>query len=114
MEPGDILMTCGLAIMILIVVIQWYLVFRVLKDLQEQFPEKWRELGRPRLVMNNSIANNLALYRFLWRKEYLILGSISFANLCGKVRSFSIFGIGASIVWIGGAAFYIATHQVHH
>ncbi len=30
----------------------------------------WEKLGKPTMILNNSIANNLSVLRFLWKKEY--------------------------------------------
>jgi hypothetical protein len=114
MDLSGILMICGAVIMFLLWVAQLYFLFRLLKGLREEFPEKWQELGKPTLVMNNSIANTRALHRFLWRREYLSLNSVPFADLCGKVRSFFIFALIAASIWVCGGALYIATHQIQH
>lgn len=45
--------------------------YRFLSLLKEKLPEKWKALGCPTLIINNSIKNNIAILKFLKDKEYL-------------------------------------------
>lgn len=43
----------------------------LLTYLKENHTKKWEELGRPTLIMNNSIENSLNILRFIWKQEDL-------------------------------------------
>lgn len=57
-----------------------------LSQLRSRHSQKWEALGRPTLFLNNSIANGLAVQRFLWRGEYRALGDRTFARLGNFMR----------------------------
>jgi len=61
----------AIALPIVFVVVIICLNYQLLFLLRKNHPEKWRELGSPTLVMNNSIKNNLAVLKFLNNQEYL-------------------------------------------
>jgi Trk-type K+ transport system membrane component len=61
-----------------------------LRELRSRHPAVWESLGRPTLFMNNSIANGLAVMRFLWRKEYEALNDRDFAQKARVLRTLSI------------------------
>jgi hypothetical protein len=101
----------GFVAMILIVIGQWYCTQQVLKTLKNRFPEQWTVLGKPTLVMNNSLQNNKALYSFLWHKKYIDLGDETFSKQCSFLRSFSIFSITAASIWLLGGLVFILLNQ---
>lgn len=45
--------------------------YKFLVLLKEEHFEKWKELGSPTLLKNNSIKTNLAIFSFLKNKKYL-------------------------------------------
>lgn len=49
-----------------------------LRRLKNDHPQTWEKLGRPTLILNNSIANGWAVFRFVQRGEYESLGDESF------------------------------------
>jgi len=51
-----------------------YLHCRFVSLLRDKYPEKWKALGSPALLTNNSIKNNIAIMSFLKNKEYLSIG----------------------------------------
>jgi hypothetical protein len=89
-----ILMTC--------VVIGFAMHSQLLRQLRARHPQVWESLGRPTLIMNNSVANGLAVQRFLWRKEFQTLGDPEFARLAERLRTFGICYLvffGLVLVW---------------
>ena len=76
--------------------------YHFLRELRSRHPQVWDSLGRPTLVMNNSISNGLAVLRFLSRKDYEALDDPGFAQFAGRVRTFDIcytIFFGAILVW---------------
>jgi|ERR1035437_5711222 hypothetical protein len=63
---------------------------RLLKDMRTRHAAVWESLGSPTLIMNNSVSNNLAVMRFLWRKEYQSIDDPDFVALARAVRIYSI------------------------
>jgi uncharacterized membrane protein YidH (DUF202 family) len=61
-------------ILIILAVVILYLNYKLLSMLRQNHPQKWRELGSPSLIINNSIQNNVAVLRFLKNKEYVSIG----------------------------------------
>ena len=55
--------------------------FATLRRLREEHPQAWRELGSPTPILNNSIANNIAIFRFVHRGRYKILNDPDLAWL---------------------------------
>lgn len=46
-------------------------------------PEKYKEMGEPSLIMNNSLRNNIAFMRFLFRREDRALGDAGLTKFTG-------------------------------
>ena len=63
---------------------------RFLSLLHSRHPETWQALGRPDLFRNNSIANGMAVQRFLWRREYRALTDRQFVRFAELVRIYFI------------------------
>ena len=61
-----------------------------LRDMRTRHVAVWESLGSPTLIANNSISNNLAVMRFLWRKEYQSIDDPDFVSLARTVRIYSI------------------------
>lgn len=51
-------------------VIYFYVLIRVFKQLKEEHPEVWRELGSPTLIKNNTFENTATFFRFLRHGKY--------------------------------------------
>lgn len=41
----------------------------MLRILREHYPRKWKALGSPSPVLNNSVENGIATIRFIWSKQ---------------------------------------------
>jgi uncharacterized membrane protein len=64
--------------------------YHFLREMRSRHPALWESLGRPTLVMNNSVSNGLAVQRFLWRKDYEALQDHEFVLLARRLRTFNI------------------------
>ncbi len=58
--------------------------------IRKQHNATWEKLGSPSLITNNSIQNNLAFQRFLWKKEYRHLDDKKLNLLAGITRYFEV------------------------
>ena len=58
-------------VLMVLAIVGIYLQHNFISLLKQTHHEKWEELGRPGLVMNNSVKNNIAIFNFLRKKEYL-------------------------------------------
>jgi hypothetical protein len=70
------------ALLVLLFIPGIWLHSKVLSILRDRHVSKWRELGSPTLVKNNSPANSLAVLRFLWRREYAALSDRHLSRVC--------------------------------
>ncbi len=71
-----------IALFILVVWLDW----RVLRLLRERHNGVWTQLGKPTLIWNNSIANSLAVLRFVWSGEPGKLGDRELSVMIGFLR----------------------------
>lgn len=75
---------------------------RLFSSLEQRHQAKYIDMGRPSLFMRNNIETNIALVRFLFRKEYLALGDSAIAaqgasmriHLIGHLAGFGILLVG--------------------
>ena len=63
---------------------------RFLARLQVRHPATWERLGRPSAVYSGSIANGLALGRFIRRREYESLEDDELSSFCGYYRAYAL------------------------
>ena len=68
------------AFLVMQLVVGFYLHHSLLSQLKAKHADKWRELGSPTLIMNNSIKNNIAVLRFLIKREYLKLDDMELSK----------------------------------
>lgn len=61
----------SIAVLAVFAVVIIYFNYQLLVLLRKNYPIKWRDLGSPTLIINNSIKNNMAVLKFLKNKEYL-------------------------------------------
>jgi hypothetical protein len=60
----------------------WFaLCHRLFKSLQTRHPEKYEAMGRPSLIINNSLSNNISFMKFLFKREYLDLNDPGISKL---------------------------------
>jgi hypothetical protein len=100
-------MCMGFAAMAIIFVVHNYLIFQLFKTLETRFPELWAQLGKPSLIMNNSISNNLAIFSFLWNKKYRAQNDALFSKQCDIARFSSIFSVTCASIWVMFGLIYI-------
>lgn len=75
---------------------------RLFSALEQRHQAKYIAMGSPSLLVRNNIETNIALMRFLFRKEYLTLGDSAIAtqgasmrvHLIGHLACFGILLIG--------------------
>lgn len=67
---------------ILLFVGLFFLNANFLRRLETMHQEKWSELGRPTLVLNNSIKNNLATFYFLKNRDFEALNDAELTKRC--------------------------------
>lgn len=63
------------------VFVWFFLCFRIFKILELRHPSKYEEMGKPSLIMNNSLSNNIAFIKFLFKREWLALKDPGLASL---------------------------------
>jgi hypothetical protein len=114
MKIWGIVLCVGFGLMAIIFVLQNYLLFRFFRVLDKNFHDEWIKLGKPSLIMGNSINNKLSVFLFLWNKRYLSLGNSEFSRQCSFLRVFIIFSIIAAVIWVGGCYIFITSHQIPH
>lgn len=56
---------------------------RLFSLIKTRHPDKYKEMGEPSLIMNNSLRNNLAFMRFLFRREDRALGDPVVTRITG-------------------------------
>jgi hypothetical protein len=56
---------------------------RLFALLKVRQPEKYKQMGEPSVIMNNSIRNNMAFMRFLFRREDRALGDPGITRFTG-------------------------------
>ena len=75
---------------------------RLFSALEQRHQAKYIDMGRPSLFMRNNIEANMALMRFLFRKEYLALGDSAIATQGASMRvHFIVHLVGFGIVLVG-------------
>lgn len=52
------------------VFVWFYLCHKMFGILRTRHPDKYESMGKPSLIMNNSISNNLLFMRFLFKREW--------------------------------------------
>ena len=63
------------------VFVWFFLCHRMFNILKTRHPEKYEAMGKPSLIMNNSISNNISFMKFLFKREWRGLGDNGMATL---------------------------------
>jgi hypothetical protein len=66
------------------VFVWFFLCSKMFKTLALKHPEKYEVMGKPNLIMNNSLSNNISFMKFLFKREWRDLNDKSVASL-GKI-----------------------------
>lgn len=69
----------------------FYLCHRMFGILRTRHPEKYEAMGKPTLIMNNSISNNLSFIKFLFKREWRALDDGALENLGNGMLVFVVF-----------------------
>ena len=63
------------------VFVWFYLCNRMFKILRKRHPEKYGAMGKPSLIMNNSLSSNISFMKFLFKREWRQLDDESLDSL---------------------------------
>lgn len=63
------------------VFVWFFLCFRLFKILETRHPEKYESMGKPSLIMNNSLSSNITFMKFLFKLEWRELEDSGLAAL---------------------------------
>jgi hypothetical protein len=68
---------------------------RMYKLLRTRHPEKYEEIGKPSLIMNNTFSNNISFIRFLFGRQWKSMNDEGLATL-GNVMLvfFTLYSLG--------------------
>ena len=61
------------------------------KILRTRYPETFEKMGKPSLIMNNSISNNLSFMKFLYGRKWRTLDDEGLATLGNSILVFFLF-----------------------
>lgn len=75
------------------------------RRLEEYHREAWMELGSPTLILNNSMANQRRINRFLWSGAYRDLADPTLDRLALAAR---VFGGLSVLLFLAGAAIVVS------
>ncbi len=62
------------------VFVWFFMCYRLFKILETRHPEKYEEMGKPSLFLNNTISNNISFMKFLFKGEWRGLNDVGLAN----------------------------------
>jgi len=63
------------------VFVWFFLCYRLFKILETRHPEKYESMGKPSLIINNSLSSNITFMKFLFKREWRELGDSVLAKL---------------------------------
>ena len=73
------------------VFVWFFLCFKLFKILETRHPEKYEVMGKPTLIMNNSISNNISFLKFLLKREWKDMNDEGLTNLGSSMLIFLAF-----------------------
>ena len=68
-------------VLICSVFVWFFLCYRMFKILETRHPETYEAMGKPSLLMNNSISNNISFIKFLFTRSWKGLNDEGLASL---------------------------------
>lgn len=71
-----------LALCLISVLVNFYFIHRLHRQLQAKYRTVWQALGSPTLILNHSIRNSLATLGFVFRGRYKQFGDAKLAGTC--------------------------------
>ena len=83
------------------VFVWFFLCYRLFKILETRHPEKYESMGKPSLIMNNSLSGNITFMKFLFKREWRYLDDTGLATL-GKsmLVFFAIHTVGFLVLFL--------------
>ncbi len=72
------------------VFVWFFLCYRLFKILETRHPEKYDSMGKPSLIMNNSLSTNITFMKFLIKREWQGLNDSGLALLSKSMLVFFV------------------------
>jgi hypothetical protein len=80
-----------LFVVMFVLILVWFgLITKLFQMLRINHPEKYKAMGEPTLIMNNSLRNNIAFMRFLFCREDRSLGDPKLSKLTAFMFYFAL------------------------
>jgi hypothetical protein len=57
------------------------------RRLEKSHPEKYIEIGRPSLVLRNTLESNWSFMKFMWRSDYSVLNDPLLTQICSIMKA---------------------------
>ena len=77
------------------VFVWFFLCFRIFEILETRHPETYEAMGKPTLIINNSISNNISFLKFLFKRESKELNDPALSTLGQSMLVFfAIYSVG--------------------
>ena len=89
------------------VIVWFYLCNRMFKTLETRHPEAYEAMGKPSLIMNNSISSNIAFIKFLFGRNWKVLKDEGLSKLGNTMLIFFM-------VYVVGFIFLVVSSSVAH
>ncbi len=70
------------------VLVWFFLCYQLFKILETRHPEKYESMGKPSLIMNNSLSSNITFMKFLFKSEWRELNDNGLALLSKSMLVF--------------------------
>ena len=90
------------------VLVWFFLCHRLFKILETMHPEKYESMGKPSLIMNNTVSSNITFMKFLFKREWSELEDSGVATLGKSMLVFLvIYMIGFLTLFLSIALGYV-------
>ncbi len=70
------------------VFVWFFLCHRLFKILETRHPEKYESMGKPSLIMNNSLSTNITFMKFLFKREWRDIDDQGLTSLSKSMLAF--------------------------
>ncbi|WP_447894329.1 hypothetical protein [Vreelandella sp. GE22] len=77
-------------VLFFLVLVWFFLCHRLFKILASRHPVKYKSMGSPSVVLNNSPSSSLILFKFLFKKEWKSLNDLGLAALSKSMLVFFV------------------------
>ena len=81
MEIVEVIFFVFFVAMFFLVLTWLFLTKKLFKLIEKNHPDKYRDMGEPNLVTNNSLSTNIAFMRYLYNKEWKQLDDLELSSL---------------------------------